>query len=421
MVTEPEFPPPTAAHRRLRTVALVGIDGSGKTTQAHRLAASLAAAGLPATYRRNAGGRRWFGRLAAVFGRADAEELLGRRGILFVESVLRWLAIARTLLRRAITGEIAVMDRYAVCQYASLRSHAANLRPTERGRAERFARLAYRIFPAPDVTFVLAVDPAIAYDRIETRGYDHESMEYLTAATAAYRALPEYATFVVIDANATPDEVAAAIGAHLGAWLPAPFVGPVAASGAAPALGRDAAPSSSAPRFAPVPRPAPAEQPVRPAAPVTTESAGATASFGVTAPAVPAVVAPAVPAVAGATAAGAAAAPAGVRLLPDAIAVLTSALLPGPGDVPKTPALPVTAALRPRLDGFRGTAKAGAGITAGPARVPWSRPVPNAAPEAQQPRFVAEHAKAILLAAGPLTAGASTVGHRLTEAVQALV
>jgi hypothetical protein len=32
-----------------------------------------------------------------------------------------------------------------------------------------------------------------------------------------------------------------------------------------------------------------------------------------------------------------------------------------------------------------------------------------------------EHAKAILLAAGPLTAGAATVGDRLAEAVQALV
>src|SRR3954469_17696039 len=104
--------------RAVRTVALVGIDGSGKTTQAHRLADDLAASGLPAVYRRNAGGRRWFGRLATRFGRADADALLGPRLMLFVESLLRWLSILRTLLRRAVTGEIAVMDRYAVCQYA---------------------------------------------------------------------------------------------------------------------------------------------------------------------------------------------------------------------------------------------------------------------------------------------------------------
>ena len=199
----------------LRTIALVGMDGSGKTTQAHRLADELSAAGLRVSYRRNAGGRHWFGKLAVRLGKRDAEDLLGRRGTLFVESVLRWLAILRTLLRRAVTGEIAVMDRYSFCQYASLRArHAAP-------GAERRARLAYRLFPPPDVTFLLATDPQVAHDRIETRGYDHESTDYLSAAAAAYRSLPEYPGFVVIDANGTPDEVAAAIRARLPLARPA--------------------------------------------------------------------------------------------------------------------------------------------------------------------------------------------------------
>jgi dTMP kinase len=194
-----------------RTVALVGIDGSGKTTQAHLLADAIGA-----SYRRNAGGRRWFGRLAVALGRRDADHLLGRRLMLLVESVLRWLAILRTLLRRAVTGGTVVMDRYAVCQYASLRAHGA--RPT----AERRARLAYSLFPRPDLTVLLAVDPAIAYDRIESRGYDHEEMSYLRAATAAYRDLPEYSGFVVVDANGAPDEVAARVRAAVGAWVPRP-------------------------------------------------------------------------------------------------------------------------------------------------------------------------------------------------------
>ena len=194
----------------LRTIALVGIDGSGKTTQAHRLAEELAAAGVRASYRRNAGGRRWFGRIAVRVGRRDADDLLGRRAMLVVESMLRWLAILRTLVRRALTGGTVVMDRYAVCQYASLRARGAA------PAAERRARLAYRFFPRPDVTFLLDVRPEVAYDRVEARGYDHESMEYLTAARAAYHSLPEYAGFVVVDANGTPDEVSAAIHAELG-------------------------------------------------------------------------------------------------------------------------------------------------------------------------------------------------------------
>ncbi len=131
--------------------------------------------------------------------------------MLFVESVLRWLAILRTLLRRAVTREVTVMDRYAVCQFASIRARG--------GRSERWARLAYRVFPRPDVTFLLAVDPAVAYERIERRGYDHEEMSYLRAADAAYRALPEFPTFVVIDANGTPEQVQAALLDQ----LPAPF------------------------------------------------------------------------------------------------------------------------------------------------------------------------------------------------------
>ncbi|NJP33066.1 dTMP kinase [Micromonospora thermarum] len=199
---------------RLRAVALIGIDGSGKTTQAHRLAEALTAAGHPATYHRNAGGRRFLGRVAQRLGRADAQRLLGRTGLLAAESVLRWLAIAAALLGHLLTGRIAVMDRYSVCQYASIRAHGGR-------HWERLARLGYRMFPRPQVTFLLSVDPAEAYRRIERRGTDHESMAYLTAADHAYRTLPEYPTFVLVDAGRPADEVARQIRGHLDGWLAA--------------------------------------------------------------------------------------------------------------------------------------------------------------------------------------------------------
>lgn len=198
---------------RLRAVALIGIDGSGKTTQAHRLAEALTAAGHPATYHRNAGGRRWLGRLAQRVGRPDAQRLVGRDGLLAVESALRWLAIALALVSCLVTGRTAVMDRWSACQYASIRAHGGQ-------RWERLARAGYRIFPSPRVTFLLTLDPAEAYRRIERRGTDHESMRWLTAADAAYRSLPEYAGFVVVDGSGTPEEVARRIRAHLSEWLP---------------------------------------------------------------------------------------------------------------------------------------------------------------------------------------------------------
>jgi dTMP kinase len=188
----------------------VGVDGSGKTTQAHRLAAALTGAGLPATYWQNAGGRRWFGRLAKRLGRdGDAQRLLGRAGLLLAESILRWLAIARALLRSRLQGRVAVMDRYAVCQYASIRAHAGSR------AAEWLARRAYALFPQPDVTFFLTIDPAEAVRRIDLRAEDHESEDFLATSDAAYRSLPEFSTFVLIDGNGTPDEVAARIQERL--------------------------------------------------------------------------------------------------------------------------------------------------------------------------------------------------------------
>ncbi|WP_085067050.1 dTMP kinase [Catenuloplanes japonicus] len=202
-----------------RFIALIGVDGSGKTTQAHRLADALSEAGLPASYLQNAGGRAWFGKLGRHLGGRDAQGLFGRHGWPLVESVLRWLAIARARFRARRSGRIAVMDRYSYCQYASIRTQLGQGR-----MSERVARFAYRMFPAPDLTLLLVVSPGQAYRRIEARGTDHETIEYLTRASAAYASLPEHASFVLIDGDGTEDEVAAAILAQLRPWLPSPVL-----------------------------------------------------------------------------------------------------------------------------------------------------------------------------------------------------
>jgi thymidylate kinase len=210
--SRPECCGGAAGAARLRVVALVGVDGSGKTTQGRRLADGLSRAGLPANYWQNAGGRRWFGALARRLGRRDAERLLGRSGMLLAESVLRWLAITRALTWSALSRRVAVMDRHAVCQYASIRAHGGK---RWWGAAARFA---YRAFPEPDLTFFLSVRPGEAYRRIELRGTDHESLDFLAGADAAYRSLPEFGTFLIIDADGPPDEVGRAIGAQCRSW-----------------------------------------------------------------------------------------------------------------------------------------------------------------------------------------------------------
>jgi dTMP kinase len=183
-------------------VALIGIDGAGKSTQARWLADWLDASGTPARYHRNAAGRVFFGRLAQRLGRRDAEHLLGVRLFLLVETLIRGFVIGRALLLSRLTGTVAVMDRYTYCQYTSI---------TVRGGRPGTARLLFRLLPQPDLVFYLAVPPLVAQARVEARGKDHEDLDYLTASDAAYRGLPEAARYTVVDAGADPSTVQASL------------------------------------------------------------------------------------------------------------------------------------------------------------------------------------------------------------------
>ena len=179
-------------------MALIGIDGAGKSTQARWLADWLDASGTPARYHRNAAGRVFFSRVAQRLGRRDAEHLLGVRLFLLVETFLRGLVITRALILSRLTGTVAVMDRYTYCQYTSI---------TVRGGRPGVARLLFRLLPQPELVFYLAVPPLVAQARVEARGKDHEDLDYLTASDVAYRGLPEAARFTVVDASADPAAV----------------------------------------------------------------------------------------------------------------------------------------------------------------------------------------------------------------------
>ncbi|MDQ8044819.1 MAG: hypothetical protein AAGC46_09250 [Solirubrobacteraceae bacterium] len=185
--------------RRPPVIAILGVDGSGKTTQARLLAERLRRDGIGASYFENAGGRPVTDWIAHRLGRADGRALFSPTGIVVIESTLRWLAVGRALGLSRVTGRVAVMDRYGYCQQALMRArgdHGAGL-----------VRLAFLPFGAPDLVVFLAVDVAQAQERVELRGYDREELAYLEAFAAAYASLPESEAFVALDASGSIDEV----------------------------------------------------------------------------------------------------------------------------------------------------------------------------------------------------------------------
>lgn len=184
---------------RHRIIALVGIDGSGKTTQARWLARELTKSGTSAFYFENAGGRPPLNWLARYLGHADAPALFGARGFLAIESSVRFLSIMRAVLWARATGRVAIMDRYTFCEIAMIRSRG------DSGEA-RIRRL-FSIFPVPDLVLFMELPPAIAQERVELRGKDHETLDHLTTFRDAYRSLPEYSTFVQVNAAASPEGV----------------------------------------------------------------------------------------------------------------------------------------------------------------------------------------------------------------------
>ncbi|SCE64538.1 thymidylate kinase [Micromonospora matsumotoense] len=182
-------------------VAVVGVDGAGKSTQAKGLAGRLSLAGAPATYLENAGGRPFWNRLARAVGRRDGVHLFGRRGYPVLEAAVRWVALARAVAVTRLTGGVGVMDRWTWCQYVIMRARG--------DRGVRLVRAAYALFPRPDLICFLAISPELAQRRVLDRGIDTEELAHLTALDAGYRALPEFGGFTMIDGSADPTTVAA--------------------------------------------------------------------------------------------------------------------------------------------------------------------------------------------------------------------
>jgi dTMP kinase len=138
-------------------VALEGIDGAGKTTQARELAAVLAQAGVPYLTTKEPTGGPWGVKIrsSAQTGRLPIEEELAA-----------FLADRRQHVEELINpaldaGKVVIIDRY----YPSTVAYqgARGLDPEELLRVNAFA-------PKPDILLILDVAPQVGLARVRSRG-----------------------------------------------------------------------------------------------------------------------------------------------------------------------------------------------------------------------------------------------------------
>lgn len=191
-------------------IALLGLDGCGKTTQARRLVAWLESGHHPAAYFRNEAGRSDLDAAARRHGWSDFADMIGADSAAWAQTVVRWKSIRAAVGGDLPRGTVRVMDRYTYCQYAAARMY---------GLPDGPVRALFGDFPAPDLALYLDVPPALAVERVRRRGVDEDGLDLLTALDAGYRSLPEFGTFTVVDGGADPDAVQHAIRSAVAALL----------------------------------------------------------------------------------------------------------------------------------------------------------------------------------------------------------
>jgi len=220
-------------------ITLEGIEGTGKTTQAGRLAEWLKKRGIEAVVTREPGGTALGGRLRALLMDNNPGADLAGTGN-FAEALL-FLAdradhSGRVLIPHLLNDRIVVCDRYwhstmvyqgvlvggpafdwVVKAQMDLAKAMEEMLGFDRGEKRGLLR--------PDLTLIFDMDPAAALSRLVHRGgvprtrFDDKPLSYHARARGAFLRLAHgnigAARLVVIDAGKSEDLVAAAVQAKV--------------------------------------------------------------------------------------------------------------------------------------------------------------------------------------------------------------
>jgi dTMP kinase len=203
-----------------RFLSLEGIDGSGKSTQARRLAAHLRGAGRDVVLTREPGGSPGAEDIRRLLVEGEPDRWSAETEILLFTAARRD-HLERTIAPALAAGRDVVTDRFA----DSTRVYQGATRGDLRALVDLLHGA--MIGREPDLTLVVDMDPAAALarglarhsgeDRFETFG-----LPFQERLRAGFRALAAEAPerVVVVDGNRPEEVVAAEIAAIVAARLP---------------------------------------------------------------------------------------------------------------------------------------------------------------------------------------------------------
>lgn len=190
-------------------ISFEGIDGSGKSTQCHRLAETLQAKGYEVVLTREPGGSQGAEEIRALVLQGDPDRWSAETEILLFTAARRD-HLERTILPALAAGKVVICDRFA----DSTRMYQGLSRGDLRETVDKLHSL--MIGREPDLTVLIDMDPEVGLSRALSRQGVEERFESFGAdlqkqMRAGFLSLAqEYANrFRIIDGARDMDAVAA--------------------------------------------------------------------------------------------------------------------------------------------------------------------------------------------------------------------
>ena len=196
-------------------ISFEGIDGSGKSTQARRLAGALAERGTETVLTREPGGRPGAEEIRRLLVEGGSERWSPETELLLFTAARR--DHLERLIRPALArGVWVVTDRFA----DSTRVYQGAARAEQRALVDDLHGLMIGL--EPDLTFVIDIDPEISLRRGQARGgnedrFEGMGLDFQRRLRDGFRALADEAPqrIRLIDGSGSEDEVAARVLAAL--------------------------------------------------------------------------------------------------------------------------------------------------------------------------------------------------------------